>query len=112
MSIKVGENQISEMIIHRKENRGHYTFLSNKVEDDKWDTYPINVGFKKGVELEDGTKIKVTDGFITFYRKEPVEGEERGQGVVKLMVLDYEIVERKETNESLMSEITDDDLPF
>lgn len=112
MSIKVGENQISEMIIHRKENRGHYTFLSNKVEDDKWDNFPIGVGFRKGVEVDDGTKIKVKDGFMTFYRKDPVEGEERGQGVVKLMILDYEVVSKKQAEEFPIAEITDDDLPF
>lgn len=112
MSIKIGENQISEIIIHRKENRGYYTFLSNKIEDDKWDVFPIIVGFKKGIEIEDGTKIKIIDAFLTFFRKEPIEGKEKGEGVHKLMILEYEVVSKKQPSESQISEITDDDLPF
>ena len=57
----------------------------------------INVGFKKGVEIKNRTKINVTDGFITFFRIPTGMTTEDGQPMYrkypKLMIMDFEIIE-------------------
>jgi len=57
----------------------------------------IIVGFKKGVEIKNMTKINVTDGFITFFRistgETTVSGEPIYKKFPKLMIMDFEILE-------------------
>ncbi len=60
----------------------------------------INVGFKKGVEVKNKTKINITDGFITFFRIETGEVDEDGnlkqpiyKYFPKLVIMDFEVLE-------------------
>ena len=57
----------------------------------------INVGFRKGVELKNKTKINVKDGFITMFRVPTDElkddGTPRYKYFPKFMIMDFDIVE-------------------
>ena len=57
----------------------------------------INVGFKKGFEVKNKTKINITNGFITFFRIDTREVKEDGKTdykyFPKLVIMDFEIVE-------------------
>ena len=76
-----------------KNDIGYSTSISNKKEDGTYENMSISVNFRKGVELENKTKINITDGFLSFYKTK--NDEKR----LKLVVMDFE------TNEDL-------DLPF
>ena len=58
----------------------------------------INVGFKKGVEVKNKTKINITNGFITFFRIDTGEVREDGKTdykyFPKLVIMDFEILEK------------------
>jgi hypothetical protein len=84
-----------------KNDIGYSTSISNKKEDGTYENMSISVNFRKGVELENKTKINITDGFLSFYKTK--NDEKR----LKLVVMDYETNEIpfKETDEDL-------DLPF
>lgn len=96
---------------------------------------PINVGFKKGVEVKNKTKIDIKDGFLTFFKIATGEYYEDGNPVCKkfpkIMVMDFEVLEEgidevqqsKEYSNNTQSNISDDvfggyypdntdDLPF
>lgn len=84
-----------------KNDIGYSTSISNKKEDGTYENMSISVNFRKGVELENKTKINITDGFLSFYKTK--NDEKR----LKLVVMDFE------TNEIPFTE-TDEDLglPF
>lgn len=84
-----------------KNDIGYSTSISNKKEDGTYENMSISVNFRKGVELENKTKINITDGFLSFYKTK--NDEKR----LKLVVMEFETNEIpfKETDEDL-------DLPF
>lgn len=84
-----------------KNDIGYSTSISNKKEDGTYENMSISVNFRKGVELENKTKINITDGFLSFYKTKNDEKK------LKLVVMDFETNEIpfKETDEDL-------DLPF
>ena len=57
----------------------------------------INVGFKKGIEVKNKTKINITNGFITFFRIDTGEVREDGKTdykyFPKLVIMDFELIE-------------------
>lgn len=57
----------------------------------------INVGFKKGVEVKNKTKINITNGFLTFFRIPTGNTYENGSAEYKkypkIIVLDFEVLE-------------------
>ena len=57
----------------------------------------INVGFKKGVEVKNKTKINITNGFLTFFRIPTEETREDGTTInkdfLKIVIMDFEILE-------------------
>lgn len=57
----------------------------------------IHVGFRKGQEVKNKTKINIKDGFLTFFRMKTEEINEKGNPIYKrypkLIVLDYEVLE-------------------
>ena len=67
-----------------KNDIGYSTSVSNKKEDGTYENMSISVNFRKGVELENKTKINITDGFLSFYRTK--NDEKR----LKLVVMDFE----------------------
>ena len=85
-----------------KDDRGVYkTTLATKVIDENGEEKTIftkvNVGFKKGVELKNKTKINITDGFLTFFRIPTNETKEDGtiinKDFLKIVILDFEVLE-------------------
>ena len=85
-----------------KDDRGIYkTTLATKVIDENGEEKTIftkvNVGFKKGVELKNKTKINIKDGFLTFFRIPTEETRENGTTInkdfLKIVVMDFEVLE-------------------
>lgn len=102
MSIKItGETKIF------KSDKGFYsTGISNKLMDGSWDNDYFPVQFKKGVEVENKSKINITNGFLTFYRDKNNENKP----VFKIIVLDFTQV--GDAIEDTASTFDNSDLPF
>lgn len=99
MGIKISGN-----IYVFKNDYGYTTSISNKKEDGTYENMSIQVNFRKGVEIENKTKINITDGFLSFYKTK--NDEKR----LKLVVMDFETDELPFTD---VVEINEDlDLPF
>lgn len=97
-----------ETMIFANEKGGYSTTISNKKQDGTYDNMYIAVNFKKGVTLENKTKIDITNGFLSFYKNK------NGLALLKIVVMDFEIKGEVETmQEENEYEITDNsDLPF
>ena len=85
-----------------KDDRGVYkTTLVNKELGDNGDEVKnfmqIIVGFRKGVELKNKSKIEITDGFMSFFKVKSKEIDENGDVIYrkypKLIVLDFKLIE-------------------
>ena len=99
------------MVFKDKKYEGKYFIgLTNKKQDGSYEKGYIRAVFKKGVELENQTLIKIKSGFLSFYK------DKEGKTVHYPVVLDFEIVEQKESdpfkNFSEEIQITSEDLPF
>ena len=106
-----------QVIFKNKNNTGYYTTTSNKLEDGTYDKNFITVGFRKGVELDNLTKINIKNGFLTHYSYQNEDGETIKK--FKIMVMDFDVIETysnnntENTTSDEMSDIyPDDDLPF
>ena len=125
-----------------KDDRGIYkttlvnTDINKETGEEEKMFMKINVGFKKGVEVKNKTKINITNGFITFFRIDTGEIREDGKPdykyFPKLVIMDFEIVEdgidevysskskktiESDSNDNDISEFypdtySDDELPF
>lgn len=94
-----------ETLIWKSEKGAYSTTISNKNMDGSYDNAYITVQFKKGVELENKTKINITNGFLTFYRN----ANDNNKPVFKIMVLEFtQEGDAKEETSSFES----DPLPF
>ena len=85
-----------------KDDRGVYkTTLATKVINENGEEKTIftkvNVGFKKGFEVKNKTKINITNGFLTFFRIPTEETKEDGTVInkdfLKVMIMDFEVLE-------------------
>lgn len=104
-----------------KNEYGYSTTISNKKQDGTYENMTIPVQFKKDdVEAQNiptKTKINIKNGFLTFYVGK-VGNEEVKK--VKAVILDYEIIEKKEEDSYQdpfidafnTTESDPDDLPF
>lgn len=101
MSLKLtGEN-----IIIFKNDKGNYTTsISNKLLDGTWQNAPMLVQFKKGTELENKTKINITNGFMSFFK-----GQD-DKPVFKIIVLEFTQV--GDAAENMATDFSDEPLPF
>ena len=95
MSLKV----TGEILIFKNDKGAYSTSISKKKEDGTYENMKISVNFKKGTELENKTKINITNGFLSFWKNN------QGLPQLKLVVMEFE----KETNEN---ENIEPDLPF
>ena len=95
-----GEN----VMIFKNENGRYTTSISNKKEDGSYENAYLQVQFRKGVELENKTKINIKDGFLTFFRTQ------EGNIVYKIVVLDFE--QEGEAKETETSYDDSNSLPF
>ena len=76
-------------IIFRKDYNGKpsYTLgLSKKDKDGQFIHGYIKVNFRKGVELENKTKIKVKDGWLDFYKDED-------KTIPTIFINEYDVIE-------------------
>ena len=105
MNFKELENK---MIFRRDNDYGSfYTIgLSKKLEDGSYDNGYLDVRFKKGVSLENKTKINIKEAWLTFYKKS--EGE-YSKTIPYIFINDFEIVDNGQEE---TVEFDDDDLPF
>ena len=105
-----------QVIFKNKNNTGYYTTTINKLEDGTYDKDFITVGFRKGVEIDNFTKINIKEGFLTHYSYQNEDGETIKR--FKIMVMDFDVVETysNNTEDTTNNEISDiypnDDLPF
>lgn len=57
----------------------------------------INVGFRKGVEVKNKTKINIKDGFLTFFRINTgnvyEDGSPEYKKFPKIMIMDFDVIE-------------------
>jgi hypothetical protein len=105
--------------------------LSNKDKDGNYFSGYIPVQFRKGVELENKTKIYLKKAWLTFYlKKENIDGVDKNITVPYIFVSEFEKVEeviagskekdivKEEAAEDPFKDLgnelvfTDDDLPF
>ena len=79
MSLKItGETTIF------KNDKGYYsTGVSTKLMDGSYDNAYITVQFKKGTDIENKTKINITNGFMSFYKTQD------GKPIFKIVVLEF-----------------------
>lgn len=86
-----------------KDDRGIYktTLVGREINPDTNEEEKIfmqvNVGFRKGVELKNKTKINVKDGFVSMFRVSTDELKEDGtpkyKYFPKFVVMDFDVVE-------------------
>jgi len=67
----------------------YQTSIGKKLPDGTYDNAYIELKFKKGVELENKTKINITNGFLTFYQYTPKDSKYKVT-VWQLFVLDFD----------------------
>lgn len=97
MAVKV----TGEMMIFSND-KGFSTSISNKKEDGTYDNMFIAVNFRKGVSVENKSKINVTNGFLSFYKTKD------GLAKPKIVIMEFEGQNSTNNNEV----IAEDDLPF
>ena len=101
-----------ETMIFANEKGRYSTTVSNKNQDGTYDNMYIAVNFKKDIEVENQTKIDITNGFLSFYKTR------EGLPKPKIVVMDFEIKGKVKTKQEEVNEyeITNEDdlldLPF
>ena len=98
--------KITEETMIFKNDIGYSTSISKKNEDGTYENMFIPVNFKKGIEVENKTKINILNGFLSFYKTK------EGLTKIKLVVTEFTAEDKQE--EMFIpnnAEITDD-LPF
>ena len=101
---KMGIKITGENYIFKNENGRYSTSISNRKDDGSYENTYLQVQFRKGVELENKTKINITNSFLTFYKNQ------EGKPVFKIVVLDFE--QEGEAKEPEVSYADNDSLPF
>lgn len=90
-----------------KNDKGNYsTSISNRKEDGSYENMFIAVNFKKGVELENKTKINITNAFLSFYKTKD------GLAKPKIVVMEFEGTNNTTTQATDFEITSDDELPF
>lgn len=98
-----------ETMIFANEKGGYSTTVSNKNQDGTYENMYIAVNFKKGITLENQTKIDITNGFLSFYKNR------QGLALPKIVVMDFEIKGKAEAKQEEVNEYeitNEDELPF
>lgn len=74
-----------ETTIFKNEQGNYSTSISNKKEDGTYEKMYIAVNFRKGVEVENKTKIDIKDSFLSFYKTK------EGFSKIKIVVMSFDI---------------------
>lgn len=99
---------ISGQTIIFKNEYGYSTSISKKNENGTYEHMSVAIQLPKGTELENKTKINITNGFLTFYKTKG------GLPKPKIVVMQFES-EYKEQAEDITDDIMSfdgSDLPF
>ena len=106
-----------EEMIFKNEYNGKSSYslgLSKKDKDGKYIKGYITVNFKKGVELNNQTKIKIKSAWLDFYKKDKAT-------IPTIFINEFEVVNEIPTEKlktktdfdlGQQIEITDEDLPW
>lgn len=90
-----------------KNDKGFYsTGISNKLMDGSYDNAYISVQFKRGIEVENKSKINIKNGFLSFWK-----GQD-GKPSFKIIVLDFTTDGDAKEDTMSTTNYTPDDLPF
>lgn len=114
-----------------KNDKGYTTTIGKKNSDGSYDNAYIGIQFNKDVQLENRTKIKIKNAWLSFFKiVKELKGETQTTTVFFIRCSDFEIVEEaakkeeknpfEEFGDNIKTEfdvgeqiqITDDDLPF
>lgn len=85
-----------------KDDKGIYRLsIANKERNENGEDESIfmrvHVGFRKGQEVKNKSKINIKDGFLTFFQVDTGEKYDNGNPIYKkfpkIMVMDYELLE-------------------
>ena len=104
------ENLKNKMIFRRDNDYGSFYSigLSKKNEDGSYENGYLDVRFKKGIELENKTKININESWLSFYKK---NNGEYDTTVPYIFINDFEIVDG-DSEETPDTDFDDSDLPF
>ena len=94
---------------HESRDGTWYTYatgVSSKRQDGSYVNGYLDVRFRKGVEVENKTKIDIKDGFLTV-REFKTNGGDTAKKI-ELMVLEFEVKDV----EAGFTALSDDDVPF
>ena len=114
MSLKVSTYDKGVMVFatEREGQNGKFTTytlgISNKDKDGKYHNSYLTCRFKKGVVVENQTKIKITNSFFSTLTSQ-------GKNYPYVMIIDFENLDSGTNSEDGfidMSNIKDDELPF
>ena len=99
------------IMIFKKEINGkvHYRAgLSNKKQDNTYDTTYIDVKLPKGIDLDNKTKIEITKGFLSFFKTK------EGTTIFYIIVQEFSKENATQEKTSYTTEELDEDmvLPF
>lgn len=104
-------------IIFRNDYKGKPIYsigLSKKKKDGNYENGYMTVNFKEGTDIQNKSKIKIKNAWLSFYKKED-------KTIPTIFINEYELVGEQKPKEAELSvktetqsqfEITDDDLPF
>lgn len=106
-----------EEMIFRNEYNGKVGYTLGLSKKDKEGNYVkgyISASFKKGVDLQNQTKIKIKQAWLDFYKKDKIT-------IPTIFINDFEVVEeipadklttKTESDFGGQIRLTDEDLPF
>lgn len=98
----------NEEVMIFKNDKGYYSIgLSRKDRNGKYFNGYFPCQFKNGIEIENKTRIKIRNAFMSFYLKDE-------KTMPYIMVTDFDIVEKRENYAKLKGdvEIEESELPF
>lgn len=104
-----------------KNDKGFYsTSIGNKQPDGSYKNAYIALQFKKGVNLENKTQINIKNGFLTFDKYTPKNGNAEVTSW-KIVVMDFDVISGGTNNSKAQNQTTpqsdfelvdDGNLPF
>lgn len=115
-------NITGETMIFKNNNGFYATTISKKKQDGSYDNAYINIAFKKGVDLQNMTKINIKSAWLTFDKYMNKEGKENTS--LKIFINEFDIVGAKQPVNNVQGTVqsnndvmfgagtNSDDLPF
>lgn len=113
----LNSNFSGETMIFKNDKGFYSTSISKKNQDGTYANAYISVGFRKGVDLPNKTKINIKSGFLTFDQYDRADGSRATN--LKLFVSDFETAGGKQTSKQskgseneFFGADSEEDLPF